>query len=62
MAAPFTPTAEMIDAVSDWRAHNLTEQIRQPIVPLLCERFGLRYAEAVAVIRAASKGGANASH
>lgn len=58
--ASFIPTPEQIDAVHEWRRLDFSHSLRRPIVPLLTERFGLSYADAVAVVRAA-QGGADAT-
>jgi hypothetical protein len=55
----FTPTAEQIDAVAEWRALRLEKRISRPLVPLLRERFKLSPLEALAVIKASGKGGAH---
>lgn len=55
----FTPTAEMLDAVAEWRQRRADERIKRALVPLLRERFLIGAAEAVEVIRQ-SHGGANA--
>lgn len=55
----FHPSAEMLDAVEDWRQRRPGERVRRALVPLLRERFGIGPAEAVEVIRR-SHGGANA--
>lgn len=54
MAAPFTPTREMLDAVADWRQRRAEMRISRPIVPLLVERFDLSALQAIEVIRAAN--------
>jgi hypothetical protein len=57
MSASFTPTAEMIDVVAEWRQRQPDDRIHRPLVPHLRERFGLDNVQAVAVIRAANGGG-----
>ncbi|WP_146172503.1 hypothetical protein [Mesorhizobium helmanticense] len=56
----FQPSAEMIDAVVEWRQRRPDEQVRQAIVPLLRDRFGIGPAEAVEVIRQSHAGGPDA--
>lgn len=53
MSGGFTPTPEMVDAVSEWHQRQGAEQIRRPLVPFLRDQFGLDNAQAIAVIRAA---------
>ncbi len=54
------PAREMLDAVQDWYQRRPEDQVKQAIVPLLRERFGIGLAEALMVIRQARDGGANA--
>lgn len=56
----FQPSAEMLDAVAEWRQRRSDERVRRALVPLLRERFGIGPAEAVEVIRQ-SHGGADAN-
>lgn len=62
MAASFTPTPEMIDAISEWHQRQSADRINRPLIPHLRDRFGLSNSEAVAVIRAANVGGDHVSH
>ncbi|KQZ29152.1 hypothetical protein ASD50_18345 [Mesorhizobium sp. Root552] len=57
--ASFTPTPEMIDAVAEWHQRQSEDRVRRPLVPALKQRFNLDNLQAVAVIQAANKGGAN---
>jgi hypothetical protein len=59
--ASFSPTPEMIDAVAEWHQRQSDFRVRRPLVPHLRERFGLDNLQAIEVIRASDKGGANAS-
>ncbi len=58
--ASFTPSAEMIDAVAEWRQRRLNDRIGRALVPVLQARFGLSSVEAIAIIRAVNKGGVHA--
>lgn len=55
MSAPFTPSAEMIDAVAEWRQRRPSERIRRALIPILRDRFNVTTAEAVEIVRTASK-------
>lgn len=59
MSASFTPTSEMIDAVAEWHQRQSDERIHRPLVPHLRDRFSIDNLQAVEVIRAANKGGAD---
>lgn len=63
MQTSFTPSPEMIDAISDWHQRQPADRdhVHRPLVPHLRERFGLNNVQAIAVIRAANMGGADAS-
>ncbi|MBZ9683115.1 hypothetical protein LB531_20875 [Mesorhizobium sp. CO1-1-2] len=47
----FIPTAEMIDAVQEWRHRASSDQVRRPLVPLLRDRFNIGAAEAIEIVR-----------
>ena len=61
MSASFIPSAEMIDSVAEWHERQASDRINRPLVPHLRERFGLDNVQAVTVIRAANKGGTDAT-
>ncbi|MBL8576146.1 MAG: hypothetical protein JNK47_02885 [Mesorhizobium sp.] len=53
VALAYTPTAEQVDAVHEWRERRKHSKARA-IVPVLREAFGISAGQAVAVIRAAN--------
>ena len=61
MATSFTPSPEMIDAVAEWHQRQSQDRIHRPLLPHLRDRFGLDNVQAIAVIRAANQGDADAS-
>jgi hypothetical protein len=61
MPVSFVPTPKMLDAIAEWRQRRVEVHVGRALVPVLQARFGISAAEAVAIIRAANKGGANAS-